>query len=331
MVASVLPLPTARDVAARTDLFQSAAAVTMIVAAARPTESDPAERGLYLAVSGDYFSMLGVPAAIGRTLTPEDDHQRERVIVLGHRMWSTRFASDPTVVGKTIRLNTVEFVVVGVAPATFRGTEPMFEVVGYVPSSVIGVLVPGLAGLEESRGIEAGRFTVLARRQPARSVAEIGSALGVLSQQIEAAYPEVGEQFRLAAFPEVRARPTLPAAGWMLPVASVFATLALLVLLTASVNATNLILARGSSRATELAVRQALGASRARLVSQLLTETLLLAFLALAGGWVLAKLAVGALTSMPLAVDGLPLSWGMPRASRKSLSRESTTSAFFRS
>ena len=77
------------------------------------------------------------------------------------------------------------------------------------------------------------------------------------------------------------------------------AILALLVLLTAAVNATNLILARGSTRATELAVRQALGASRGRLVSQLLTETLLLALLALAGGWGLARLAIGALTQIP--------------------------------
>jgi len=112
-------------------------------------------------------------------------------------------------------------------------------------------------------------------------------------------------------FLESRARPNLPSAGGMFAASVAAAILALLVLLTAAVNATNLILARGSTRATELAVRQALGASRGRLVSQLLTETLLLALLALAGGWGLARLAVGALTSIPLAMDDLPLSFGI--------------------
>ncbi len=309
MVAGVLGLPTVRDIAARTDLFQGAAATTMITAAVRPAENDPADRGFFLGVTGNYFSVLGVSPSIGRMLTPDDDRQRERVVVLGHRMWSSRFGGDPAVVGKTIRLNTVEFVVVGVAPPEFRGTELLFDAAGFVPSGVVGILDQGAKDREARR--DGGRFTVIARRQPNRTVADISSALGVLAEQIEAAYPEVGEQFRLPVFLESHARPNLPSAGWMIPVASVFATLALLVLLTASVNATNLILARGSTRATELAVRQALGASRGRLISQLLTETLLLALLSLACGWGLARLAVGALTSVPLAVDGLPLSWGV--------------------
>ena len=309
LVSGFLGLPTVRDIAARTDLFQGAAATTMVLAAARPAEGDPAERGLFLGVTGNYFSLLGVSPSFGRLLTPDDDSRRERVIVLSYRAWKSRFGSDPAVIGRTIRLNTVEFVVIGVAPREFQGTDHLFDPVGYLPSAVVSVLDPSAGNIDARRG--AGRFVVIARRQPNRTVAEIGSALGVLAKAIETAYPEVGEQFRLPVFLESRARPNLASAGGMFAASVAAATLALLVLLTAAVNATNLILARGSTRATELAVRQALGASRGRLVSQLLTETLLLALLALAGGWGLARLAVGALTRIPFAVDDLPLNWGL--------------------
>ena len=309
LTAGFLGLPTVKDIAARTDLFQGAAATTMVLAAARPAEGEPAERGLFLGVTGNYFSLLGVSPSIGRVLTPDDDSRRESVIVLSHSAWRTRVGSDPAVIGRTIRLNTVAFVVVGVAPEEFRGTDHLFDPAGYVPSAVVGVLDPAAGNVETRRG--GGRFTLIGRRQPNRTVAEIGSALSVLAKEIETAYPEVGEQFRLQAFLESRARPNLVSAGSMFAASVAAATLALLVLLTAAVNATNLILARGSTRATELAVRQALGASRGRLVSQLLTETLLLALLALAGGWGLARLAIGALTQIPLAVDDLPLNWGL--------------------
>ena len=309
LVAGLIGLPTVRDIAARPDLFQGAAATTMVLAAARQAEGEPAERGIFLAVTGNYFSLLGVSPSIGRLLTADDDSRRERVIVLSHRQWTSRHAGDPAVVGKTIRLNTVEFVVIGVAPEGFHGTEHLFDPAGYVPSSAVSVLDPAAGNVEIRR--DAGRFTVIGRRQPNRTVAEIGSALGILAKEIETAYPEVGEQFRLVPFLESRARPNMPSAGGMFAASVVAATLALLVLLTAAVNATNLILARGSTRATELAVRQALGASRARLVSQLLTETLLLALLALVGGWGLAQLAVGAFNRIPLEVDDLPLTWGI--------------------
>ncbi len=309
LAGGFIGLPTVRDIAARTDLFQGAAGTTMVLAAARPAEGEPAERGLFLGVTGNYFALLGVSPASGRMLTLDDDTRRERVVVLSDRAWRTRFSSDPAVIGRTIRLNTVEFVVVGVAPPEFHGTEHIFDPVGYVPSGVVSALEPGAGNLESRRG--GGRYTVIARRQPNRTVVEIGSALSVLAKEVETAYPEVGEQFRLPVFLESRARPNLASAGGMFAASVAAAILALLVLLTAAVNATNLILARGSTRATELAVRQALGASRGRLVSQLLTETLLLALVALAGGWGLARLGIAAITRIPLQADDLPLNWGL--------------------
>ncbi len=307
LVAGLIGLPTVRELATRTDLFQGVSATWSIIAAARPTESDPAERGIYLAVTGNYFSMLGVSPVVGRMLTADDDDRRERVVVLGNREWRSRFGGDANIVGKTIRINTVPFVIVGVSPAAFQGTEHIFDPVGFVPLGTRIALDPASTGWESVR--QAG-LTVVARRQPNRSMAEIGSAIGTMARDIEKAHPEVGEQYRLVAYPESRARPNLPSAGTMVPVAVALALMSLLVLTTAAVNATNLILARGTTRATELAVRQALGASRGRLVSQLLTETLLVALVGLIGGLGLARLAIKAMTSIPLRFNGLSLNWG---------------------
>lgn len=309
LAAGVLGLPTVHDLEARTDLFQGVAATAMTVAATRTADGDPGDRSILLAVTGNYFPLLGVSPSLGRVLGPVDERERAPVVVLGHRTWVTRFGGDPGVIGRTIHLNTLPFVVVGVAPPEFTGTEHLFDPAGYVPTALLGLLDPAAGDLGTRR--DAGRFTAIARRQPGRTVAEIGSGLEALSREIERLYPVVGEQFRLRVFPESRARPNMATAGGMAAASVVAATLALLVLLTAAVNATNLILARGTTRVTELAVRQALGASRRRLASQLLTETLLLAALALAGGWLLARLGVRLLTSIPLAVDDLALRWGL--------------------
>lgn len=307
LVAGLLGLPTVHELAARNDLFQGVSATWSIIAAARPSDSDRAERGIYLAVTGNYFSMLGVSPVAGRMLTADDDERRERVVVLGNREWKSRFGGDPGVVGRTIRINTVPFVIVGVLPAGFQGTEHIFDPVGFVPMGTRIALDPASNGWESLR--QAG-LTVVARRQPNRTVAEIGAAIATMAREIEKAHPEVGEQYRLVAYPESRARPNLPSAGMMVPVAVALALMSLLVLTTAAVNATNLILARGTTRATELAVRQALGASRPRLVSQLLTETLLVALVGLAGGLGLARLAIKAMDSIPLRFNGLSLNWG---------------------
>ena len=309
MASNLISLPTARDIQARKDLFQDAAAVTFTVAAARRPEAEQGRRSILLITTGNYFTVLGVPAALGRLYTPDDAHRREPVLILSYHTWESEFGSDPAVIGSPVYLNTVPYLVIGVTAREFHGTEHVFEAWGFVPSGTIGALDPTMAGVEERRG--AVGFKVFARRQPGVSIQEIRSGLDVLSQQLTAAYPELEEDYRLAAFPESRARPTLEASLALPPAALVFSGLALMVLLTATVNATNLILARGSSRQTELAVRQALGASRLRVIRQMVTETMLLALLALGGGWLLARLAVGALVSIPIMALDLPVRWGI--------------------
>lgn len=309
MPSTLVSIPTYRDIAARTDLFQDAAAVTFTVVAARRPNADQGQRHMLLATSGGYFNVLGVSAAQGRLFTPEDDRQREQVIVLSHSAWEATYGGDPAVVGSRLYLNTVPFTIVGVTERGFHGTDHLLDAYGWVPTGALGAIDPSMTGLEDRRDRDG--FKVLARAQPNVSSAAIQAGLDVLSAQLRASYPELDEEYRLRGIPESRARPSLESSGGTLAGATIFLVLALLVLVTAGVNATNLILVRGSARQNELAVRQALGASRRRVVRQLATETMLLAFLALAGGWYLARLAIGAITSIPISAGDVPMRWGV--------------------
>jgi putative ABC transport system permease protein len=305
----LISLPTARDIAARTDLFQDAAAVRIAVVAARRPESDQGQRRMLLAAGGSYFSVLGVAPFRGRLFSAEDDRRRERVIVLSHNTWEAWYGADPGAIGATLYLNTVPFEIIGITPRGFQGTEHFFESFGFVPAGVLATLEPSLAGIDDQR--EGGSFKMIARRQPHATIGAIQAGLDVLTGQLTAAFPDLEEGYRLRAFPESRARPSLEAGVGTVSGAIIFSALALLVLVTAVVNATNLVLVRGSARQSELAVRQALGASRGRVVRQLVTETMLLAFAALAGGWFLARSAVGALTSIPITAADLPMQWNV--------------------
>lgn len=305
MPSNLISLPTVRDIAARHDLFRGAAAHMLTVVAARRPEASQGRRRMLVATTGNYFSVLGVSAALGRVFSPDDDLRRDRVIVLGYSTWQRVFGADPAVIGAPIYLNTVPFVIIGVTAEGFQGTDHIFSPFGFVPAGTLGLLDLALAGIEERR--EAIGFKVIARSQPGVSTAAIQAGLDVLTRQLASSWPELDEGYRLIAVPESRARPTLDASAGTLSGVMIFTALALLVLLTAVVNVTNLILARGSTRQTELAVRQAVGASRGRLIRQLVTETMLLALLGLAGGWFLARLAVGALTAIPIDTLDLPL------------------------
>ena len=183
----------------------------------------------------------------------------------------------------------------------FHGTEHLLEPDGFFPTGLDDILDPTSRGLSERR--DAGQYEVIARRAEGKSVNEIRTALLLLGPQLEGQYPEIGEGYRFAAYPEQQARPTLSTASGTLAASLVFLGLGLLVLLTSCVNVTNLALARASTRQTEFVVRQALGASRNRVVRQQLTENVLLALSGLVGAWALARSAVGWFVALPFSMD----------------------------
>lgn len=231
-------------------------------------------------VTGNYFDLLGVPPAVGRAIRPDEDRDDagEPVAVLSHRLWTRLFAGDRNVAGQAIRLNGQVFTVVGVAAASFRGTFGLVEPDLYVPLGAHEQLVPGAPW---SRGRLWRWLNIVGRLAPGVTEAEARAEMTLVGDQLAAEFPEFNRGRTLAALPlnRVLAGPndfeTFARAGWLLM------ALVVVVLLVACLNLANLMLARAVARARDLALRVALGASRVRVVRQVLTESLILG---LAGG-----------------------------------------------
>jgi putative ABC transport system permease protein len=227
--------------------------------------------------SGNLLTVLGMQPLLGRTLTSEDDRaDAPAVVVVDERVWRSRFAADPGVVGRTVRLNNIPHTVVGVVPADFR-----------FPDQTIGMFVPSKLTPAE-RGLRGGYFMyVVARLKPDITLAQAQSDMTALARQLGREFPQSNGRtsVTVAALHEHLTREARPSMVILLAAVG-------LVLLIAGANLANLLLIRGATRIREIAVRQALGATHGRITRQLLTENAVLA----AGGAALGvALAVPAL------------------------------------
>ncbi len=230
-------------------------------------------------VTGNYFDVLGVSAVMGRNFAPEEDRTpgTHPVAIISHNFWQRRFNGDPQLVGKSVRLNNREFTVVGIAPKKFNGTERVFGPDVWIPLMMQREVEPGNDYLE-NRG--DGRLFVFGRLRREVSVEGARAALNVVAQNLAQEHPlhyeNEGTKIELVPLgiiPMLRTG-TIGFVGVMM-------LTVLLVLLLACTNLANLLLARSAERRKEIAIRLALGASRARLVRQFLTESLMLS---VAGG-----------------------------------------------
>ena len=244
-----------------------------------------AERWVDLDISGDaeperlagagatsnFFSLLGATPLMGRVFTTaEARSEQSRVAVLSHGIWQRRWGGDPSIIGRSVTLNTEQFTVIGVMPADFRGPEA-FRL------HVTDVWVPLLVSVigRDYEGRRQRYFTVIGRLQPDISLAEAQASMDALTAALAAEYPEAntrrGEVIQTRLVPLYEQ--TVGAVGGTLTI--LLAAVSLL-LLIACANVANLFLARATDRQREIALRTALGASRPRLLRQLLTESVLL-------------------------------------------------------
>jgi putative ABC transport system permease protein len=254
------------------------------------------ERLWVQAVTPDAFDKLGVTMALGRPLQPSDGEMPPGVpvAVLTHRTWQNRFGGDPAVIGRTLLLNGKPFTIVGVAKPGFDGFSWAVSVSLFVPTGVFPQFRADGAAFFQFRSATA--WNVLAYRRPGSTLAEANAELAVFAARFAKDFPDDHPRTTFQALPEQRARPE-PSVSDFIPIFAVlFAGLVALVLLIACANVANLMSARALNREKELVVRAALGATRGRLIRQLLLESVVLAIPAGAVGYVLATSTAGLFT-----------------------------------
>jgi len=253
-------------------------------------------------VSGNYFDTLGAQPALGRYFLPEEDKTpgSHPVAVITHACWQKRFAAQ-NVIGQSIRINGHVFTIVGVAPEGFRGTEIAYAPDLFVPMMMAHEIEPGSNWLDER---ESDNMFVVGRLKPGLTTAQAESNLRTITEQLGKEYPHEneGRGVRLLTpglfLPEIR-NSVIGFGGALMAVVG-------MVLLLTCVNLANLLLARATERRKELAVRVAMGASRARIVRQLVTEAIMLSLGGGLGGLFLAAW-INALVSSMKFPEELPL------------------------
>jgi predicted permease len=259
-------------------------------------------------VTGNFFQVLGIQPALGRAFLPEEARVagRDAITVLGYDLWVNQFGRDRSVIGRTIRLNGIDFTVIGVAPESFTGMDQFIRPALYVPITMSQRLSASAKNPLDDRA--ARSLLLKGRLKPGVSREQAQAELVAIAKNLEKAYPDTNRNRTAAVRTELQAR--MQQDPYDAALAIMLMALVGLVLLIACANVANLLLSRARARSREIAIRLAVGISRARLVRQLLTESMILALFGGVLGLGLAYLGIRFLKGIPIPTD-LPVVIGV--------------------
>ncbi len=302
--------PDYKDYRDHNQVFSGMIGFELVAANMKLEKEQQPQRNWGLIVTENYFDLLGVNAARGRTFHAEDAQgpNSDPYIVLSDGLWRRRFGADAKVIGKSVQINEQPFTVIGIAPRGFGGTIVGIAAEYFVPMMMQPAALPG-------ESLEARNPTfihMMGRLKPGVTIEQARADMTTIARQLELQYPDTNKNIGAFVCPIWKAHYGLQA--FLLPVLAFLMVVVLLVLLIACANVANLLLARATVREKEIAIRAALGANRARLIRQLLAESLILAGLGGAAGILLTLWTTNFLTffmppahlpiGLPLGVDG---------------------------
>jgi predicted permease len=255
-------------------------------------------------VSGNYFEVLGVKPSLGRAFARDEygDRAKAFTAVISYRLWRQYFQADPSILGRTVRINRHQVTIVGVAPPEFRGDIPGIALDGWVP-------IP-LAGERER---DARHFRAMVRLKPGVTVSEANAEAATVAARLARAFPKTNAGIGARVVPIWKAQSGL--SGVLASPLAILGAACGLVLLIACANVANLLLARYAARQTEFGIRAALGAGPGRLGRQLVSESVLLAAPATVAGLLLALWSQDVLVYL-VPPTGLPLYFNVQPGAR---------------
>ena len=304
---SAFSYPDFQDIRSQAEGFSDVIGYTLSLAG---MDADgKVEPVLFSYVSSNYFQALGLKPAVGRLIYGAETDKRgtENVVVLGNSYWKRRFNSDPSIVGRQVKMNGHSVTVVGIAPEGFHGLYSLVDMQAYLPFGMRTLWSQAKDKDDYWTNRDGGDLRILGVLKPGISRQQAQVSANVVAQRLNQQYPETHKGVNYRLYPERLARPEPDPSNGMLIVGILFMVLAGMVLLLACSNVANIVLVRATAREREMAVRTALGAARSRIVRQLLTESLLLAFLGAVLGTVVGLWATRLLGSIRLEVADIPI------------------------